>query len=326
MPSSYGLSLSAACLALFSSVAFADDIASSAAAACTRQITAKAGDSCVSVSQANAITVTQFLQLNPAVHSCSLSAGLTYCVSTDPAAGPPVPPAQSSSTTPAKPTPAPPASSSASPPPPSSSSSAAAPPSSPPTGSSGLVPSPDGSDGICGGQYTCLGSVYGECCSANGYCGNTTEYCGEGCNPAYGQCGLCPAVAPGPASTTVTAFFTTTSILVSTVTVPAVTVTHTVTQAAPAPPVTTTKPPGVATPSPTFPGVTRNCQRWYLIRATDNCRRIALTYGTTQAQIVAWNPSVSHSPLLKLFELLANIASSTVTILRTWLATTFVSV
>ncbi|KAL1890951.1 hypothetical protein Sste5346_007948 [Sporothrix stenoceras] len=291
MPSSYGLSLSAACLALFSSAVLADDIASSAAAACTRQITAKAGDSCVSVSQANAITVTQFLQFNPAVHSCSLGAGLTYCVSTDPAAGPPLPPAQSPSTTlavpptviptPTKPTAAPPA---------SSSSSASAPHSSPPTGSSGLIPSPDGSDGICGGQYTCLGSVYGECCSANGYCGNTAEYCGEGCNPAYGQCGICPAAAPGPASTTVTAFFTTTSILVSTVTVPAVTVTHTVTQAAPAPPVTTTKPPGVTVPSPTFPGVTKNCQRWYFLRATDNCRRIALSYGTTQAQIVAWNP------------------------------------
>lgn len=315
MAPTFGLSLSAVCLALFSSVApvYADDITSNAAAACTRLITAKLGDSCVSVSQANSLTVTQFLQINPTVRSCTLSVGVTYCVSTDPAAaagGPPAPPASSPSTTLAVPPtatptpikPAPPSSSSASvphaPPTSSVSTSVGAAPSS---GSTGLVASPDGSDGICGGQYTCLGSVYGQCCSANGYCGNTTEYCGEGCNPAYGECGLCPAAAAGSATATVTAFFTTTSILVSTstalvtVTAPAVTVTHTVTQAAAPPPTTTTaRPPGVATPSPTFPGVTRNCVRWYLVRATDNCRRVALTYGTTQAQIVAWNPSVSQ--------------------------------
>ncbi len=30
------------------------------------------------------------------------------------------------------------------------------------------------------------------------------------------------------------------------------------------------------------------------MRATDTCRRIALTYGTTQAQITSWNPNVGH--------------------------------
>ncbi|ERT00634.1 uncharacterized protein SPSK_07742 [Sporothrix schenckii 1099-18] len=281
MAPSYGLRLSAAYLAIVSTVApaLADNILSSSAAACTRQITAKTGDSCVSVSQANSITVTQFLQFNPAVTSCALSAGQAYCVSTDPALGSPLPPpAVSSPSTPSSSTPTP-----IQPAAPSGSSVS--------SGSSGLIPSPDGSDGICGGQYTCLGSVYGACCSANGYCGNTADYCGEGCNPAYGQCGVCPAVEPGAATATVTAFFTTTSILVSTVTAgPTVTVTHTITATLPPVP-TTSKPPGVSTPSPTLPGTTRNCQRWYLVRATDNCRRIALTYGTTQNQIVAWNPN-----------------------------------
>ncbi|CAK7224928.1 hypothetical protein SCUCBS95973_005685 [Sporothrix curviconia] len=296
-------SLSAVCLvALAATTAMADSVAD---AACTRQITAKTGDSCVSVAVANSLTVTQFLQINPTVHSCTLTAGTAYCVSTGPnspvIAAPPPPVSSSTSTAatpphvvtssphPVTPTPFPPAkpapSSSSS----SSSSSTAAPPAA--SSSTALIPSPDGSDGICGGQYTCLGSVYGECCSANGYCGNTTDYCGDGCNPLYGQCGLCPAVAPGPASTTVTAFYTTTSILFSTttalVTVTAPAVTHTVTVS---PPAATTRPSPVATPSPTLPGTVGNCTRWHFVRATDTCRRIALTYGTTQAQITAWNP------------------------------------
>ncbi|KAK8216368.1 chitin binding protein [Phyllosticta capitalensis] len=46
-------------------------------------------------------------------------------------------------------------------------------------------------DGSCGGSsgYTCLGSSKGNCCSQYGYCGATTDYCGTGCNSAFGSCG-----------------------------------------------------------------------------------------------------------------------------------------
>jgi hypothetical protein len=40
--------------------------------------------------------------------------------------------------------------------------------------------------GRCGWDKgsTCLGSSFGECCSASGWCGNTTDYCllQDGCN------------------------------------------------------------------------------------------------------------------------------------------------
>lgn len=129
------------------------------AATCTRTVTAIAGDTCASLSGSNSLTVTQFIQLNPTISTCSLVPGSTYCVSDDPAAVP---------TT--RPTLAP---------------TSLLPPV--PTGT--LLPSPDGSDGICGSGYTCLGSVYGDCCSENGYCGNTTEYCATGCNAVFGRCG-----------------------------------------------------------------------------------------------------------------------------------------
>ncbi|KAF2746692.1 carbohydrate-binding module family 18 protein, partial [Sporormia fimetaria CBS 119925] len=42
----------------------------------------------------------------------------------------------------------------------------------------------------CGGTdgYTCLGSVFGDCCSQYGYCGSSTPYCGTGCQPGFGEC------------------------------------------------------------------------------------------------------------------------------------------
>lgn len=53
----------------------------------------------------------------------------------------------------------------------------------------------DGSDkispnGSCGGEtgYTCTGSVFGACCSEYGYCGDTTENCGTGCQSEFGTC------------------------------------------------------------------------------------------------------------------------------------------
>ncbi|KAI5801918.1 hypothetical protein FPQ18DRAFT_300071 [Pyronema domesticum] len=39
-------------------------------------------------------------------------------------------------------------------------------------------------NGLCGGQVqdevTCMGSLFGDCCSKDGYCGKTTDYCGQG--------------------------------------------------------------------------------------------------------------------------------------------------
>ncbi|KAI3319287.1 concanavalin A-like lectin/glucanase domain-containing protein [Xylariaceae sp. AK1471] len=54
-------------------------------------------------------------------------------------------------------------------------------------------------NGHCGSEAKsiCKGSLFGECCSFYGYCGNTTEYCGLGCQSAFGQCG-----AQNPAATT----------------------------------------------------------------------------------------------------------------------------
>lgn len=46
-------------------------------------------------------------------------------------------------------------------------------------------------DATCGGSkgYTCLGSTFGNCCSANGWCGATTAYCDAGsCQTKYGSC------------------------------------------------------------------------------------------------------------------------------------------
>jgi len=45
------------------------------------------------------------------------------------------------------------------------------------------------SDGQCGGPQTCLGSIYGTCCSQWGWCGNTTAHCDTGCQSSYGTCG-----------------------------------------------------------------------------------------------------------------------------------------
>ncbi|TQS35779.1 hypothetical protein Golomagni_03790 [Golovinomyces magnicellulatus] len=46
------------------------------------------------------------------------------------------------------------------------------------------------SNGECGGYQTCSGSEYGGCCSRYGYCGSSTEHCGEGCMGTFGMCGI----------------------------------------------------------------------------------------------------------------------------------------
>ncbi|OJJ66494.1 hypothetical protein ASPBRDRAFT_417979 [Aspergillus brasiliensis CBS 101740] len=46
-------------------------------------------------------------------------------------------------------------------------------------------------NGECGpnfeGNMTCPGSLFGDCCSVSGYCGNSTAYC-EGSNCYSGAC------------------------------------------------------------------------------------------------------------------------------------------
>ncbi|KAK0120053.1 hypothetical protein ONS95_011466 [Cadophora gregata] len=43
-------------------------------------------------------------------------------------------------------------------------------------------------NGECGGTTTCLGSVFGDCCSKWGWCGSTADYCGAGCTSDFGKC------------------------------------------------------------------------------------------------------------------------------------------
>ncbi|KAL3427413.1 murein transglycosylase [Phlyctema vagabunda] len=46
-------------------------------------------------------------------------------------------------------------------------------------------------DATCGGYtgLTCLGSNFGNCCSYAGWCGSSSEYCGDGCQSDFGSCG-----------------------------------------------------------------------------------------------------------------------------------------
>ncbi|RDW69504.1 hypothetical protein BP6252_08524 [Coleophoma cylindrospora] len=45
-------------------------------------------------------------------------------------------------------------------------------------------------DATCGGStgLTCLGSGYGDCCSQNGWCGSSSDYCNDGCQADFGVC------------------------------------------------------------------------------------------------------------------------------------------
>jgi hypothetical protein len=66
------------------------------------------------------------------------------------------------------------------------------------------VPTPTGPtslDGQCGGTLgkPCIGFTGpdgpSECCSPAGWCGNKEAYCGTGCNPLFGKCGVQPSVS-----------------------------------------------------------------------------------------------------------------------------------
>lgn len=47
-------------------------------------------------------------------------------------------------------------------------------------GTSGNGGSPEG--------FTCMGSVFGDCCSFSGFCGRDSDYCGPGCQYEFGEC------------------------------------------------------------------------------------------------------------------------------------------
>jgi len=68
------------------------------------------------------------------------------------------------------------------------------------------LPAPDPTtDGTCGkqnGGKTCKGWPLGECCSPYGWCGDTTDHCGKGCQS--GPCNGGETPGPGPTQAPVT--------------------------------------------------------------------------------------------------------------------------
>ncbi|KAK3352206.1 hypothetical protein B0T25DRAFT_567505 [Lasiosphaeria hispida] len=162
-----------ACVVGLASRAAAEE---AAVAVCSKSIVASPGDTCATLASAAGITVTQFIRSNPNVASCSqLLTGALYCIEGT-ATGPPTIPA----TGPSSPSPTATAS---------------------PSESDPLKVS---ADGTCGPGVTCAGSRYGTCCSAHGFCGSTSDYCGEGCQLGLGTCGDAsspPEPEPEPSST-----------------------------------------------------------------------------------------------------------------------------
>ncbi|KAK4460565.1 hypothetical protein QBC42DRAFT_253314 [Cladorrhinum samala] len=141
---------------------------SGVSAACTKYIEAHQGDTCAALAQAAGITVGQFINSNPGVASCSdLVVGGRYCIEGKADA------------------------------PPTASASAA-----PTTPSPGLTVSLDGN---CGSGVTCSGSRFGNCCSAYGFCGSTSDHCLGDCQSAFGSCGSGAISSPGGTSPTITA-------------------------------------------------------------------------------------------------------------------------
>lgn len=66
----------------------------------------------------------------------------------------------------------------------------------------------DSNTGQCGaanGGLKCDGSSENACCSVNGWCGDTADHCGTGCQAAYGKCGGGTTSTPGGGSTSGTA-------------------------------------------------------------------------------------------------------------------------
>ncbi|KAI8944635.1 hypothetical protein F4801DRAFT_571068 [Xylaria longipes] len=58
---------------------------------------------------------------------------------------------------------------------------------------------------------------------------------------------------------------------------------------------TTTTGNGIATPTPTQPNMTHNCNRFYKVKSGDLCYNIAASNGISVDQIYSWNPDVGDS-------------------------------
>jgi hypothetical protein len=59
----------------------------------------------------------------------------------------------------------------------------------PEAASTSLVKRDDGACGVHSDGVNYGSCANGMCCSTWGYCGTTDEYCGAGCQPAFGSCG-----------------------------------------------------------------------------------------------------------------------------------------
>lgn len=57
-------------------------------------------------------------------------------------------------------------------------------------------------------------------------------------------------------------------------------------------PTTTDQGNGIATPTPTQPGMTGSCKKFHKVVDGDNCDKIADNAGITQAQLLKWNPGI----------------------------------
>ncbi|KAL3418148.1 hypothetical protein PVAG01_09863 [Phlyctema vagabunda] len=133
---------------------------------CTRTFPTIASDTCASLIEIFGITAANFYTWNPQTgEKCeNFVPGNIYCIRATVSGTPlPVTSTKASSTTTRS----------------STTSSAVASPTS--------NVSVDGSCGGTGGKI-CTGSTFGNCCSAQGYCGSTIDYCSTGCNPLFGTC------------------------------------------------------------------------------------------------------------------------------------------
>ncbi|KAH8890168.1 hypothetical protein GQ53DRAFT_180803 [Thozetella sp. PMI_491] len=177
-------------------------------------------------------------------------------------------------------------------------------------------------DGSCGNGKTCLGSKWGDCCSAHLYCGKSDDYCGSNCNPAFGTCnGVSGAASQGVSSDsgqvcrttqteTQTQFetsyqlvkttYTTTEVSTSTSLETKITTFYDISFTTKVLTVTSVVSSVVAqntalAPSPTLPGAVANCKEWYRIRDDVVCNQVIEAFGITKDDLREWNPAMSRS-------------------------------
>jgi LysM repeat protein len=58
---------------------------------------------------------------------------------------------------------------------------------------------------------------------------------------------------------------------------------------------TTTSGNGITTPTPTQDGMTKNCNKFYLVVSGDGCTSIQTKYSITFAQLFSWNPAIGSN-------------------------------